>query len=103
MTGHGATEQILATNIDTAFLVTAADMSFDTAVLEQLLVVAHESGARPVVVLNKIDLCDDLGAKVAAATQVGGGASVLAACALTGRGVKALSELIKLGDTAVFI
>jgi ribosome biogenesis GTPase len=31
MTGHGATEQILATNIDTAFLVTAADMSFDDA------------------------------------------------------------------------
>jgi len=101
--GHGATEHILATNIDTVFMVTAADASFDPVCLEQMLVVAHESGARPVVVLNKIDLCDDLGAKVAAATQVGGGASVLAACALTGRGVKALSELIKPGDTAVFI
>jgi len=66
MIGRGATEQILATNIDTAFLVTAADMSFDTAVLEQMLVVAHESGARPVVVLNKIDLCEDLAAKLAA-------------------------------------
>ncbi len=87
MTGHGATEQILATNIDTAFLVTAADMSFDTAVLEQMLVVAHESGARPVVVLNKIDLCEDLAGKLAAVTGVAGGASVLAACALTGRGV----------------
>ena len=91
MTGHGATEQILATNIDTAFLVTAADMSFDTAVLEQMLVVAHESGARPVVVLNKIDLCEDLAGKLAAVTGVAGGASVLAACALTGRGVKKLS------------
>ena len=103
MIGRGATEQILATNIDTAFLVTAADTSFDTAVLEQMLVVAHESGARPVVVLNKIDLCDDLDAKLAAVTGVAGGASVLAACALTGRGVKKLSELIKPGDTAVFI
>ncbi len=103
MIGHGATEQILATNIDTAFLVTAADMSFDTAVLEQMLVVAHESGAHPVVVLNKIDLCEDLDAKLAALTGVAGGASVLAACALTGRGVEKLSELIKPGDTAVFI
>jgi ribosome biogenesis GTPase len=103
MIGRGATEQILATNIDTAFLVTAADMSFDTAVLSQMLVVAHESGARPVVVLNKIDLCEDLDAKLAAVTGVAGGASVLAACALTGRGVKKLSELIKPGDTAVFI
>src|SRR6266478_1273237 len=97
------TEHILATNIDTAFMVTAADASFDATCLEQMLVVAHESGARPVVVLNKIDLCDDLDAKLAAATRVAGGASVLAACALTGRGVKKLSELIKPGDTAVFI
>src|SRR5512141_477489 len=103
MVGRGATEQILATNIDTAFMVTGADMSFDTAVLEQMLVVAHESGARPVAVLNKIDLCEDLDAKLAAVTSVAGGASVLAACALTGRGVKKLSELIKPGDTAVFI
>jgi len=103
MIGRGATEQILATNIDTAFLVTAADMSFDTAVLEQMLVVAHESGARPVAVLNKIDLCKDLDAKLALVTDVAGGASVLAVCALTGRGVKELSDLIKPGDTAVFI
>jgi len=101
--GHGATEHILATNIDTVFMVTAADVSFDAVCLEQMLVVAHESGARPVVVLNKIDLCDDLDAKLTAATRVAGGASVLAACALTGRGVKKLSELIKPGDTAVFI
>ncbi len=103
MTGHGGAEHILATNIDTVFMVTAADVSFDPTRLEQMLVVAHESGARPVVVLNKIDLCDDLDAKLAAATRVAGGASVLAACAITGRGVKELSELIKPGDTAVFI
>lgn len=103
MTGRAVTEHILATNIDTAFMVTAADASFDAGRLKQMLVVAHESGARPVVVLNKIDLCDDLDAKLAVATGVAGGASVLAACALTGRGVKKISELIKPGDTAVFI
>ncbi len=103
MIGRGATEQILATNIDTAFLVTAADRSFDTSVLEQMLVVVHESGARPVVVLNKIDLCEDLDAKLTTVSGVAGGALVLAACAVTGRGVKKLSALIKPGDTAVFI
>jgi ribosome biogenesis GTPase / thiamine phosphate phosphatase len=103
MAGHGAAEHILATNIDIAFMVTAADMGFDAVCLEQMLVVAHESGARPVVVLNKIDLCDDLDAKLEAAARVAGSASVLAACALTGRGVKKLSELIKPGETAVFI
>ena len=94
---------ILATNIGTAFMVTAADASFDAARLEQMLVMAQESGARPVVLLNKIDLCDDLDARLADATRVAGDALVLAACALTGRGVKKLADLIKPGDTAVFI
>src|SRR5713101_2155906 len=36
MTGRGSTEHTLATNIDTAFLVTAADAKFDAARLEQM-------------------------------------------------------------------
>jgi ribosome biogenesis GTPase len=103
MVGRGGTEHILATNIDTAFLVTAADSSFDTICLEQMLAVAHESGARPVVLLNKIDLCAELDARLADATRVAGNALVLAVCARTGRGVKELAELIKPGETAAFI
>ena len=102
-TGRGATEHVLATNIDIAFMVTAVDASFDAGRLEQMLAMAHESGARPVVLLNKIDLCGDLDARVADATRVAGGASVLAASAHTGRGVEKLAELIKPGETAVFI
>ena len=103
MTGRDIAEQILATNIETVFLVTAADSTFNAARLERMLVMAHESGARPVVILNKIDLCDDLDAKLAEATRVAGDALVLAVCALTGRGVKKLAALIKPGDTVVFI
>lgn len=104
-TGRESAAQILATNIETVFLVTAADATFNTARLERMLVMAHESGARPVVVLNKIDLCksEELEAKLAEATRVAGDAQVLAACALTGRGVKKLAALIKPGDTVVFI
>src|SRR5688572_25148312 len=91
MTGRDTAVQILATNVETVFIVTAADASFNTARLERMLVMAHESGARPVVVLNKIDLCDDLDARLAEATRVAGDALVLAACARTGRGVKKLA------------
>ena len=101
--GRESAAQILATNVETVFLVTAADSTFNAARLERMLVMAHESGARPVVVLNKIDLCDDLDAKLAEAARVAGEALVLAACALTGRGVKKLAALIKPGDTVVFI
>ncbi len=103
MTGREAAEQILAANIETVFLVTAADVTFNAARLERMLVMAHDSGARPVVILNKIDLCDDLDARLAEAGRVAGDVLVLPACAITGRGVKKLSALIKPGDTVVFI
>jgi ribosome biogenesis GTPase len=103
MSDRGGTQHVLATNIDTAFMVTAVDASFDLARLEQILVMVHESGARPIVLLNKIDLCDDLDAKLADATRVAGDALVLPVCARTGRGVKKLAQIIKPGDTAVFI
>jgi ribosome biogenesis GTPase len=102
-TGRDTTAQILATNIETVFLVTAADPSFNAARLERMLIMAHDSGARPVVILNKIDLCDDLDTKLAEATKAAGAALVLAVCALTGRGVKKLAALIKPGDTVAFI
>ncbi len=103
MTGRDTAAQILATNVETVFLVTAADANFNAARLERMLVMAHESGARPVVILNKIDLCDDLAAMQAEAVRVAGAALVLPVCALTGRGVKKLAGLIKPGDTVVFI
>jgi ribosome biogenesis GTPase / thiamine phosphate phosphatase len=101
--GRNTAAQILATNIETVFLVTAADPTFNTARLERMLVMGRESGGRPVIILNKIDLCDDLEAKLAEAAQAAGDALVLAVCALTGRGVKKLAALIKPGDTVAFI
>ena len=101
--GRETAAQILATNVEIVFLVTAADSTFNAARLERMLVMAHESGALPVVVLNKIDLCDDLDAKLAEAQRAAGEALVLAACALTGKGMKKVAALIKPGDTVVFI
>jgi len=101
--GRNTAAQILAANIETVFLVTAADPTFNAARLERMLVMGRDSGSRPVVLLNKIDLCDDLDAKLAAATQAAGNALVLPVCALTGRGIKKLAALIKPGDTVAFI
>ena len=101
--GRNAAAQILATNIETVFLVTAADPTFNAARLERMLVMGRDSGARPVVLLNKIDLCENLEAKLAESTQAAGDALVLAVCALTGRGLKKLTALIQPGHTVAFI
>jgi ribosome biogenesis GTPase len=58
--GDPTEEQIVAANIDTVFLVSGLDGDFNPRRIERYLVVAWESGATPVIVLNKADLIDDL-------------------------------------------
>ena len=62
--GDATEEQIVAANIDTVFLVAGLDRDFNPRRIERYLVVARESGASPVIVLNKADLVDDPGARV---------------------------------------
>ena len=52
----GGGTQVLAANIDVAFLVCGLDADFNPNRLDRYLVQARQSGARPVVVLNKADL-----------------------------------------------
>ncbi|MSU24587.1 MAG: ribosome small subunit-dependent GTPase A [Opitutus sp.] len=71
------TEQIVAANIDTVFLVTALDADFNLRRIERYLAVAWASGAQPVVLLNKSDLHADPAAARATVEAVAGGAPVL--------------------------
>lgn len=57
--GQETVEQILAANVDTAFLVGGLDDDFNLRRIERYLAMTWESGAAPVVVLNKADLVDD--------------------------------------------
>jgi len=58
--GETTEEQIVAANIDTVFLVMGLDGDYNPRRLERYLLMASESGARPVVLLNKSDLADHL-------------------------------------------
>ena len=62
--GDVTEEQIVAANIDTVFLVSGLDGNFNPRRIERYLVVAWESGASPVIVLNKSDLIDNVQARV---------------------------------------
>lgn len=57
--GNATEEQVLAANVDTIFLVSSLDLDFNPRRLERYLVVAYESGADPVILLSKADLCAD--------------------------------------------
>ena len=59
--GRKASEQVLAANVDSLFIVSGLDRDYSARRLERYLVVARESGARPVILLNKADLAEELG------------------------------------------
>jgi len=100
-------EQVLAANIDVLFIVSGLDRDYNERRIERFLVMAHESGARPVVLLNKTDLADELGldiADVVAKTELlAPGVQVIPLCALSDHGLDALPTMIAPGETAAMI
>ena len=76
MAGSVTDEQVVASNVDVVFVVMGLDADFSVRRLERYLLLAHESGAKPVVILTKPDLSDEAGARVAAVTSVAGGVPV---------------------------
>lgn len=95
--------QVVAANVDVAFLVTSLNADFNLRRLERYLATAYESGAAPVVVLTKADLAERPDEQVAAAQEISFGAPVLAVSARTGQGLDALGAHLQPGRTAVLL
>lgn len=96
-------EQVLAANIDTVFLVTGLDNNFNLRRIERYLSIAWDSGARPVIVLNKSDICEDAESKTNAVEAIAAGLPVHAVSAAEQIGVDALRQYMGDGKTAVFL
>lgn len=101
--GRETEEQVIVTNIDVAFVVHALDGSFNSRRMQRHLVMVYESGAKPVVVLNKVDLCASAAEALEQAQQAAGTTPVLEVSARTGQGIEQLNEFIQPGVTVVFI
>ena len=101
--GTKAEEQIVAANIDTVFLVTGLDGNFNLRRIERYLVVAWESGADPVIVLNKADLCADIEQKVREVQSVALDVPIVAMSAIKDRGLDQVLAHIKAGTTGALL
>ena len=97
-----AEEHILVANVDTVVLVTGLDQDFNPRRLERYLTAAWDSGADPVIVLTKLDVCDDPG-KVAEAESVAVGVPVHPVSNVTGEGIDAVRELLEPARTFVLL
>jgi ribosome biogenesis GTPase / thiamine phosphate phosphatase len=101
---HAVREQVLAANVDVAFLVQALPLDFNVRRLERYLAMAWESGAQPVVLLTKIDLVDDVTPfldEVEAVTL--GSCPVQSVSARTGAGLDDLRQWLQPNRTAVLL
>jgi ribosome biogenesis GTPase len=99
-TDHGQTiEQVVAANVDVVFLVAGLDGDLSLRRLERYLALGWESGAEPVVVLTKADLCADVGAAVLEVEATAVGVSVHAVSNVTGEGVDSLAAYFAEGRT----
>ncbi|HKW96357.1 MAG TPA: ribosome small subunit-dependent GTPase A [Bryobacteraceae bacterium] len=100
--GNVTREQMIAANIDVLFIVNGLDGDFNPRRIERYLLLAWESGARPVVVLNKADLRPDVQQASAEVAALASGAPVITISALEGWGMAAIEAQLKPGDTAAF-
>ncbi|MHC4714916.1 MAG: ribosome small subunit-dependent GTPase A [Planctomycetota bacterium] len=101
--GFRTDEQVAAANVDTVFLVSGLDGDFNLRRMERYLAVAHDSGADPIIVLNKADLCDDVEERVAQAGSVAVGVPVLPMSAAEMTGLDALLPYLGAGETVAFL
>jgi ribosome biogenesis GTPase len=98
-----ASEQIIATNIDTVLLVTALDQNYNLRRIERYLALAWESGAQPVVVLNKADLHNDPAAAQAEVESIAIGAPVVTLSAIEDDHMDVLSPWLLSGKTLALL
>lgn len=96
-------EQIIAANVDTAFIVQSLDDNFNINRLERYLSVVYQGGVKPMVVLNKTDLCGDVKEKVNLVKERTGIENPVSVSALNREGLDEIIKLIEPGSTIVII
>lgn len=101
--GTSKDSQVVASNIDTVFLCMSLNNDFNLRRVERYLSIAWDSGAIPVIVLTKSDLCDDIDQKLCEINSVAIGVDVLITSGLCEDGYSQILSYLKEGRTIAFI
>ena len=101
--GTSKTEQAVAANIDTVFVCMSLNNDFNLRRMERYLSVAWESGADPVVLLTKTDLCGDLPRRQSEVDAIAMGVPVLTSSAMELDGYRQITPYITQGRTVAFV
>jgi ribosome biogenesis GTPase / thiamine phosphate phosphatase len=103
MAGVRTEPQIVGSNIDTVFLITSLNEDFNPRRVERYLIVAWESGARPIIILSKSDLCDEIEERIREIRAVVGDVPIHAVSVVRREGLDELARYLKHGQTVALL
>ena len=101
--GTATQEQIIAANVDHLFIVCGLDGDFNVRRIERYVSLASNGGAQPVIILNKLDLCYDLDAKLGALEDAVVSAPIHLLSALKNDGLDVLERYLQPGKTVALV
>lgn len=102
-TGNPSIKQVVAANVDVVFIVSGLDGDFNLRRIGRYLVATAESGAQPIVVLNKSDLHKDVSSCVAKVRAIAPEVQIHATCCRTGTGIDVLAAFLRPGKTVALL
>jgi len=101
--GQATEEQILAANVDFAFIVTSFNEDFNLRRIERYLALIKQAGVKPVILLNKSDLAGQHDDRLEKASAVANDAPVFRVSAVTGEGLNEILSRLNNGKTGIFL
>lgn len=101
--GQQTQEQIIASNVDFAFIVCALNYDFNLRRIERYLSLIWQSGATPVVILTKTDLCSDVLNKISEVQNIAFGVDIHAISNISTEGIDFLQKYFEEDKTVVLL
>jgi len=101
--GRISEEQVLGANIDTIFIVTGLDRDYNIRRIERYLTLVYNSGAIPVIILNKSDLCPDIDDKLSEVESVAFGVPIHIISATSDVNLQNLKQYFSPGKTITLL
>ncbi|MFO7814811.1 MAG: ribosome small subunit-dependent GTPase A [Halanaerobiales bacterium] len=101
--GRKEEEQIIASNIDLIFIVTSLNQEFNKRRLERYLTIAWDSGAKPIIIMNKSDLCDNTGYFKSEVENIAFNTPYIISSCVKNKGIKEIRDMISPDKTAVLV
>ncbi|PEB54436.1 ribosome small subunit-dependent GTPase A [Bacillus pseudomycoides] len=101
--GGKTEEQVIASNINTAFIVIGLDNNFEIRRLERFLTLVFNSGIEPVIILNKADLCFSIDDYIIQVKEIADKVPVFSVSAEKNVNMDVFLKYLRCGETVIFL